>query len=1027
MQQSSLFENLADSWIPQRTRVPRVRPPLPLTLREYQAECKRITLQALSEGVHRQVAHLAVGLGKTIIFADLLDEVPEPFSGCNRTLVLAHREELIDQGAEKIRWLNPHLTVEIEMGSRHASPQADVVIASVATLGPRNKNHPDGFASRLLRLNPKEFKCIIIDECLTGDTKVVTDMGEIRLDRVLSSGARKVLTMSDGRAEYRPITNFFDQGVRDVWEVELTTGQKVRATANHPFHTTEGWIPVEKLIPGYHSVTTANVDVARSHLEVNTTATMHTSPVTETGNSKATRIGCAISRSIFRKLRYVRVAATSGSSQPSPPWKDSEQDRGGDITPGTCLGMINDQQTGTWYCQQKSDRQSWERSLEILPSVCQMHGAETPDSTLLIQPNRKIGQDTRETFCNDSTCDFWKPRTEGTVKGHSATVQAVSQLSVKSMIFSTMRRARSACRKIGSMASAKLGWRGGWAMTDQVVERRDFRSTRVDSRNQSTKSSHLGLKKSTALSMFVTTQKDTSSSMSPDPRWMPSCRKLQNTSPPVCDTNSVGISAIRYTGRERVYDISVEDTRCFFANGILVHNCHHSVANSYVRILKHFGADQPDTHLLLWGCSATPKRSDGVGLEKLFDQIIFSMGLVDGIEQGFLTTLRAVRVTTTTDLTGVDVRGGDWAEGQLGDRINNPERNDLIYNAWMDHIFLDDRKSTLAFCANVKHVYDLVEVFTRNNIDARGLDGTTDKEVRRKTVQAFRDQEFPVLVNCALMTEGTDIPNIDAIIMARPTQSSLLYQQCLGRGTRLFDGKIDCLVVDTVDASSGKNLMTVPSLFGLEPNFDAKGEDIMGVFRQMEQMVEENPLAVQATDIDHAKQIVSEIFDPLSSGTTDSIIHESSKLKWRKIGDHYWLEVPKQGSIEVSQDALGKYDVKHHAEGKAEMVRNRADAASALQAADAFIRETYPASMPLLERNASWRSEPMSDGQVGFFKKHKMPVPTDERGRILINKGEANERIDAKILQFRRNNRSKTKRKAKLNPRTEAVTVGAFK
>ena len=618
MTQTSLFDTVADSWMPQRIGPTRTRPPLPITLRDYQAQCKRISLQALSEGVHRQVAHLAVGLGKTIIFSDLLDEVPEPFPGCNRTLVLAHREELIDQGADKIRWLNPHLRVEVEMGSRRASPQADVVVASVATLGRHNKERPDGFSPRLLRLNPKEFKCIVIDEC------------------------------------------------------------------------------------------------------------------------------------------------------------------------------------------------------------------------------------------------------------------------------------------------------------------------------------------------------------------------------------------------------------------------HHAPTASYIRILKHFGADQPDTHLLLWGCSATPKRTDGVGLEKLFDQIVFSMGIVEGIEQGFLTTLRAVRISTTTDLDGIKIQGGDWAEGELGDRINNDERNELIYHAWVDHI-QEDRHSTLIFCANVKHIYDLVEVFRRNNVDARGLDGTTDKELRRKTIQGFREQRFPVLVNCQIATEGTDIPNIDAIIMARPTQSSVLYSQALGRGTRLSPGKVDCLVVDTVDASSGKNLMTVPSLFGLEPNFDPKGEDIMGVFRQMEQMVEENPLVVQATDIDHAQQIVSETFDPLASGTTDSIIHEASKLKWRKIDDRYWIEVPRQGSVEVTQDVLGKFDIRHHANGKAQTVRNRADPASALQAADAFIRETYPQSMPLLERDALWRMEPMSVNQVEFFRKHKMPVPTDERGKILINKGEATERIDAKLLTYRRHAKMRNKSKAKLNPRTENVQVGAIK
>jgi superfamily II DNA or RNA helicase len=102
----------------------------------------------------------------------------------------------------------------------------------------------------------------------------------------------------------------------------------------------------------------------------------------------------------------------------------------------------------------------------------------------------------------------------------------------------------------------------------------------------------------------------------------------------------------------------------------------------------------------------------------------------------------------------------------------------------------DNRKSTLVFAVNVQHIQSLVEVFRRAGIDARGVHGKTPGHERRATLEAFRKQEFPVLVNCALVTEGVDIPPIDCLMMARPTRSDVLLQQMLGRGMRIHPGKL---------------------------------------------------------------------------------------------------------------------------------------------------------------------------------------------------------------------------------------------
>lgn len=87
---------------------------------------------------------------------------------------------------------------------------------------------------------------------------------------------------------------------------------------------------------------------------------------------------------------------------------------------------------------------------------------------------------------------------------------------------------------------------------------------------------------------------------------------------------------------------------------------------------------------------------------------------------------------------------------------------------------LAGRKSTLVFCVDIKHVEDLVQQFRDLGVQAYGVTGKTSKTERKDLLDRFRAREFPVLVNCAIFTEGTDIPNIDCVYLARPTRSKNL-------------------------------------------------------------------------------------------------------------------------------------------------------------------------------------------------------------------------------------------------------------
>ncbi len=124
-----------------------------IRLREYQRECLQTIWDRYRAGTRRQLVCLPTGTGKTVIFA----QFPGFFRMKNRMLVLAHREELLEQAAQKIRDANSEIRVEVEQAKRKASADADVVVASVGTLG--RKNSP-----RLRALDPDQFYLIVVDE-----------------------------------------------------------------------------------------------------------------------------------------------------------------------------------------------------------------------------------------------------------------------------------------------------------------------------------------------------------------------------------------------------------------------------------------------------------------------------------------------------------------------------------------------------------------------------------------------------------------------------------------------------------------------------------------------------------------------------------------------------------------------------------------------------------------------------------------------------------------------------------------------
>ncbi|KAF9388321.1 hypothetical protein CPB97_001245 [Podila verticillata] len=346
------------------------------------------------------------------------------------------------------------------------------------------------------------------------------------------------------------------------------------------------------------------------------------------------------------------------------------------------------------------------------------------------------------------------------------------------------------------------------------------------------------------------------------------------------DVIVASVPSLGRVGTPRLLQYNPREFKC-----IIIDEAHHAAADSYGRILKHFGADVPNTHIFVYGCSATVRRHDGLRLSGVFDHISFHKGFITMIEDKWLCGLRVSTIQTDFDLKDVKMQGGDFAQKDLAVKVNTEIRNDIVVRSYMTYCAA--RKSTVVFAVDIAHLETLTEVFRKYGYDARGLSSKTSDVERAQLLEDFRDRKFPIIVNCGILTEGTDIPVIDSIVMARPTKSNVLFQQMLGRGMRLHPDKTDCLVLDFVDVVRGDGLVNLPTLLGLDPSAVMRKDLTINSQADVEAILEEQikSLGVDPPPSFSEDQEVEEVVDPMTGVKVARIRVLEYENPYQLIGD----------------------------------------------------------------------------------------------------------------------------------------------
>ena len=384
---------------------------------------------------------------------------------------------------------------------------------------------------------------------------------------------------------------------------------------------------------------------------------------------------------------------------------------------------------------------------------------------------------------------------------------------------------------------------------------------------------------------------------------------------------------------------------------IITDEAHHAAAKSYRKIYEYF---KPRLHL---GFTATPNRGDNVRLDDIYQDIIFERDIKWAIQNKYLTDIYCLRVNIGYDISKVARRMGDFAPGELEEVMNQDVLNNAIAEAYKKYA----KGQTLIFACSVDHAEAIAEKIP-------GAVAVTSKTKNRdELIKKFTNREIPVLVNCMIFTEGTDMPLVETVMIARPTSNSSLYTQMVGRGLRLYPGKEKLTLIDLVGTTGRANLCTAPTLIGVDLNAVPanKQDEIQGDLFELPDLI------VKKSDC------------PASWIRNIEIVNLWAKeQEYNTHGVHYFkmpngdmvVSIPKKRIRIPAQDELGKTTIG----------RQKVNMQRALDKVFKYLQDEYPQYEYIwnVDQMRKWGKVPASEKQVSMIKRFMKDFDTENLNKM---------------------------------------------
>ena len=287
---------------------------------------------------------------------------------------------------------------------------------------------------------------------------------------------------------------------------------------------------------------------------------------------------------------------------------------------------------------------------------------------------------------------------------------------------------------------------------------------------------------------------------------------------------------------------------------IVIDEAHHCISDGYQTVLQYFSEAD------ILGVTATPDRGDMRNLGSYFENLAYEYTLPKAIKEGYLVPIKALTIPLKIDMSGVGMQSGDFKAGDIGTVL------DPYLQSIADEMikYCMDRK-TVVFLPLVKTSQKFCQILNEKGFAAAEVNGNSQD--REEILSDYENGKYNVLCNSMLLTEGWDCPEVDCVIVLRPTKVRSLYCQMVGRGTRLYPGKDHLLLLDFLWHTERHELCHPASLI-------CENEDVA---RQMTKNMEEEPGI--AIDIEEAERSAAE---DVVVQREEALAKQLSEMKKRK-------------------------------------------------------------------------------------------------------------------------------------------------
>jgi superfamily II DNA or RNA helicase len=428
---------------------------------------------------------------------------------------------------------------------------------------------------------------------------------------------------------------------------------------------------------------------------------------------------------------------------------------------------------------------------------------------------------------------------------------------------------------------------------------------------------------------------------------------------------------------------------------VIVDECHHAVATTYRTVMNWFGCFGGENRsggesARAIGYTATMMRADQLALGDVWQDVVYSRTIADGIADGSLVRPRGIHVQVDDlDLSRVRMSGGDYRQGDLGEAIESSLAPAAVAKAVAEHAA---ERKIMVFAPTVGSARAIGDALSASGRRVGLVHGELPKLERRAVLDAFRADPRGILTNCQVLTEGFDEPAADCAVIARPTRSPGLYIQIAGRVLRPFPGKTDALLLDVVGATKMHSLVSGIELFGEAPKEREPAEG----------WEDPDELADGQQD---ARTVLGKVVDgPLVSTEVD--LFAGSSMQWHRTragvffleaGERYIAIVPAQGG---GYDVTQMHRTQRHT-GKW-IIQGVPDLSYAMAWADGDVTSSERTTAA---KGRSWRAQAPSEKLKALATRLRIPfTETMRMGEVsnMVTIALASNRIDPYLPSYMR-------------------------